>query len=353
MAFYNITKDAEFQGVTVTLDDGATHVIGSDHPNYDKVVEALYPVQTLTDDELLSLISPFEAIYKTLTKLSERVSRKGSNLLFDGDVIKNALTDFIVKAQNDGDDEASKAYIAFLEKLYTNPSETSREHLFHFITANGLQVTPDGDVVLYKGTESSGLSSRAGYGIVNGEEFEHAQLQNGLGYVIEIPRSKVNPDRGSLCSVGLHVGAYEYVRGEYRDQWPRLWTVLVNPRDVVAVPHDFQSSKIRVARYVVVEDNTSKVKHEGLVWTPAPLPEVKPSKAEEANTIKVNVAKRKVVLPGVKPASGSRVEEYKAIITALIKADPNANLKRYRSKKVTAARRGEFEQAADELGFKL
>ncbi|URP22260.1 rIIB-like protein [Microbacterium phage Big4] len=357
MLNFTITRDAEFQGATVIFPDGSTRTIGADNPNYQKVVDGIFPTQTLTDDEVLNLIAPFEAIYKTLTKLSERVSRKGSKLLFDGDVVSGKLGSFIIDLMNEGKEESWKAYIAFMEKLYTNPSETSREHLFYFIEANGLQVTPDGDIVLYKGTEVSGLSSRSGYGIVNGVEVENGQLQNSLGAVIEIPRNMVDDDRGRTCSVGLHVGAYEYVVGTYRNQWPRLWTVLVNPRDVVAVPHDFKSSKIRVTRYVVVEDNTGNVKHEGLVWeapkveAEKPKPQVKlPEGAETRPTIKVDVSKRKVVTP---TAGGSRVAEYKKVIQALIDQDPNANLKRYRSKKVTAARRAEFEQAANELGFKL
>ena len=354
MLNFTITRDAEFQGATVIFPDGSTRTIGADNPNYQKVVDGIFPTQTLTDDEVLNLIAPFEAIYKSLTKLSERVSRKGNKLLFDGDVVSSKLGNFIIELMNDGKEESWKAYIAFMERLYTTPSETSREHLFYFIEANGLQVTPDGDIVLYKGTQESGLSSRSGYGIVNGVEIEYGQLQNALGSVIEIPRTMVDDDRSQTCSVGLHVGAYEYVVGTYRNQWPRLWTVIVNPRDVVAVPHDFKSSKIRVTRYVVVEDNTKNVKHEGLVWE-APKVEVKAEKpepkVEEApRTIQVDVTKRKVVAP---TAGGSRVEEYKAIITALLKADPNANLKRYRSKKVTAARRDEFKQAANELGYKL
>lgn len=356
MLNFTITRDAEFQGATVIFPDGSTRTIGADNPNYQKVVDGIFPTQTLTDDEVLNLIAPFEAIYKSLTKLSERVSRKGNKLLFDGDVVSSKLGNFIIELMNDGKEESWKAYIAFMERLYTNPSETSREHLFYFIEANGLQVTPDGDIVLYKGTQESGLSSRSGYGIVNGVEIEYGQLQNALGSVIEIPRTMVDDNRGALCSVGLHVGAYEYVVGTYRNQWPRLWTVIVNPRDVVAVPHDFKSSKIRVTRYVVVEDNKSNTKHQGLVWV-APgavkAPEVKteaPKAAEKPSTIQVDVTKRKVVAP---TAGGSRVEEYKKVIQALIDQDPNANLKRYRSKKVTAARRSEFEAAANELGFKL
>lgn len=351
MAHFTITSGDEFSGVTVIFPDGSTQTMTSDNKNYSEVVRGLIEGD-LTDDELLDLIAPFEAIYKKLTKLSERVARKGSKLLFDGDVVNNALSKFIIDLMDSENNEAGwRAYVAFMEKLYTNPSETSREHLFHFIDANGLQVTPDGDIVLYKGTEEDGHSSRAGYGIVNGEEVENGKLLNSLGAVIEIPRAMVDADRSQLCSVGLHVGAYEYVRGTYRDQWPRLWTVLVNPRDVVAVPHDFKSSKIRVTRYVVVEDNTAKVKHEGVVWEPVaiPAPEVKPVEVSVAEpevkpvTVTIDTSAKKVAIP-----AGSRVAEYEKLIKS---GGAGKNLKRFRNKSVTAGRRTEFDQAVANLGL--
>lgn len=354
MALFTISKSKEFSGVTVFFDDDTTQTLGSDDPNYDKIVQGLL-ADTLNDDELLKLIAPFELIYKQLTRLSERVSRKGSALLFDGDVIKNALTDHIIKIMNEGDEDAWRAYVAFMEKLHTNPSDTSREHLFHFIDANGLQVTPEGDIVLYKGTKEDGKSTHAGYGIVDGVEFKNAYLQNALGSVVEIPRSMVDVNRYEECSTGLHVGAFEYVTGKHAGTWPRMWTVLVNPRDVVAVPHDFKSSKIRVVRYKIVGElghTRDAKKHEGLVWSPEPVieakveaPRKKEPKAEKPEpTVTINTVTQKVV----QPTTGSRVEEYKNLIRS---GGAGTNLKRYRNKSVTAGRREEFDQAVKELGL--
>lgn len=346
MAFFTISKSAEFSGATVVFPDGSTQTIASDNSNYQTVVDGLLD-GSLTDDDLLNLIAPFEAIYKTLTKLSERVARKGSKLLFDGDVVNNALTAFIIELMNEGKEDSWQAYIRFMEKLYTNPSKASQEHLFHFIESNGLQVTPDGDIVLYKGTQEDGYSTREGYGIVNGVEIEHGKLLNGLGSIIEIPRSKVDENRAQTCSTGLHVGAFEYVTGQYYSQWPKVWTVIVNPRDVVAVPHDFKSSKIRVARYVVVEHNKDVQKHKGLVWTPPAVKLVepaKPKKVEKKPDAKATVVKAVVQ----KAAAGSRVEEYKALIQS---GGAGKDLKRFRNKRVTAGRRAEFDQAVSDLGL--
>ncbi|UVG35220.1 rIIB-like protein [Microbacterium phage Cece] len=364
MVNYLITSNDGVEGVSVIFSDGETRAIGSDNPNYEKVVAGLLE-KSLNEDQVLDLIAPFEAMYRTLTQLSERVSRKGNKLLFDGDVAHSVLTDHILKIMNEGSDEAGwKAYIKFWEKLATNPSKQSQEHLFHFIKQNGLTVTPDGDVVFYKGVEKSGLSNRAGYAIVNGVEFDNKHIPNAVGDIIEIPRSMVDDNRGVACSVGLHVGAFSYAN-TFPSSGNILFTVVVNPRDVVSVPSDHSDRKVRVSRYRIVEENKNRKQYTGTVVElekPAELVvdgSITAKSAEIAEAaidtnkivagpITIDTMAKKIVYP-----EGSRIPEYKTLIEALVKADPKVNLKRYKSKKITAGRRDEFEAAANELGFKL
>jgi hypothetical protein len=343
MANFTITSNDEFTGATVIFDDGTVQTIAGDNQNYKKVIEGLL-AGDLTDDELLQLISPFELVYRTLTKLSERVSRKGMKLRFDGDVIDNALTKHIIAIMDGGGSENEwSAYVRFMEKLYTNPSKQSQEHLFHFIEKNGLLLTPDGDAVFYKGTQRDGKSTRAGYGIVNGVEFENDYLQNEVGTVVEIPRSMVDDNRGVACSVGLHVGDFSYASGFGSG---KLFTVIVNPRDVVSVPSDNQDRKVRVARYVVVEENTARVKYDGTikVFTPAE-PEVK---AEELPKVEVTTTPVTAKAATSTAGAGSRVEEYKTLIR---NGGAGKNLRRYRNKRVTSGRRQEFDEAVRQLGL--
>lgn len=348
MAHFTITSDSEFSGATVIFGDGTTQTIGSDNPNYAEVVQHLLAGDA-SDEDLLNLIAPFELVYKQLTKLSERVSRKGMRLFFDGDPVANALALHIIKVMDSGAPEAEwKAYLRFWEKASANPSTRSQDELFLFIEKHGLLLTPDGDAVFYKGTDYNGKSTRAGYGIVDGVEFENAHLQNKVGSVVEIPRSMVDDNRGIACSVGLHVGDFSYASTFGNG---KLFTVLVNPRDVVSVPSDHNDRKIRVCRYTVVEENTKRVKYDGTIKVfdvEKPEAPAEEPKAEAPSVLTVNVQTKKLVYP-----EGSRVPEYKDLISALVKADPQVNLKRYKNKKITAGRRDEFESAANELGFKL
>lgn len=340
MAHFTITANDEFKGATVIFGDGSTQVIASDNSNYEAVVAGLL-AGNLTDDELLQLISPFELVYRVLTRLSERISRKGMKLRFDGDVVDNSLTKHIIAIMDGGAAEAEwAAYIRFMEKLYQNPSEESREHLFHFIEKHGLLLTPDGDAVFYKGVRNDFRATRAGYGIVNGVEFESDYLLNEVGSVVEIPRSLVDPNRGVACSVGLHVGDFSYASNHAQV----LLNVIVNPRDVVAVPRDENDRKIRVTRYKVDSINDPKTQHQGTLFTPSGAEPV----VEEEPELPVIEATVTPVTSKTSYPEGSRVPEYIKLIKS---GGAGSDLKRFRNKRVTAGRRSEFDQAVAELGL--
>lgn len=68
-----------------------------------------------------------------------------------------------------------------------------------------------------------------------------------LGVPVEMPREKCDPDINVGCSYGLHVGSFDYV-SRFGRGMDSILAVLVNPRDIVALPkHD--NSKIRTCRY--------------------------------------------------------------------------------------------------------
>jgi hypothetical protein len=145
---------------------------------------------------------------------------------------------------------AAQSFVAFIEKIYSNPSKQSQESLYEFIKRYNISILPDGDFIAYKGVNADGTSRTAGYGIVDGVVFEKANLQNNVGSVVEIPRSKVNADTSVGCSTGLHAGSYEYASSFARGL---LLTVKINPRDVVSVPDHESYQKIRVSRYIVLD----------------------------------------------------------------------------------------------------
>jgi hypothetical protein len=69
---------------------------------------------------------------------------------------------------------------------------------------------------------------------------------------VTMDRSKVDDDPQHTCSSGLHVCADEYLKGYATGSDNRTLVVEVNPADVVAVPYDYNFSKMRVCRYKVL-----------------------------------------------------------------------------------------------------
>lgn len=341
---YTLTSDAEFTGGSVILADGTTYPFTGTHPKYKEIVSHLV-AGDLNEDQILDLVNPFESVFRNLTALSERVSRKGTFLYFDGDKLDNSLAKTILRIiDEDGFANPAQwgAYVKFLDLLMQNPSQDSRDHFYKYIEAHGLTITPDGHAILYKGVrlnqDKTGkgryTSTQQGFGLVttpDGKtvEYKHDLLPNDVGYVVSIPRSLVDTNRGRHCSTGLHAGTMDYVIGTMKT--PVILTVSVNPRDVVSVPSDHGDAKVRVSRYTVLEVNEAQKKYESVVATPG----AKPVKAT----------------PVVKATDGSRVDEYKKLIPQLLKA--GTSLRKFKSKNVTAKRRGEFVQAAKELGYDI
>jgi hypothetical protein len=363
---FTITKDDEFEGASVILSDGTVLPVSSDHPRYSQIVASL--IEGADESTITKLVNPAQAAYGKLTRLSERVTRKGNTLFFDGDALGNALAKHIVRIMDEavesGDESAEedswKAYVNFLEKLQTNPSKKSKKHLYTFIEAHGITIHPDGDILLYKGTQADGKSKSAGYGIVDGVVIEHGYLPNAVGSVVEIPRSMVDDDRERACSTGLHAGTYSYANSF--GAGGKLFMVKINPRDVVSVPSDAQDQKVRVARYEVLEENEFRTEYRSTVWAVAPSedaededwdeedPAYEDNEPEDEDEDALSIAP--VVADTVRNArpEGSRVEEYKALIKGTL--IPNGiSLGRFKGRNVTAGRRAEFQQAMDELGL--
>jgi hypothetical protein len=239
--------------------------IPSSHPNFLKIRDYCFEQKRAADqagakveidmDHVLSLYDTAGYISTQFLRVSDRLTFKDGKLRWEGDPVENTLANHIVRMIKDRDENYA-AFAKFMENLYDNPSEQSRQALFDFVQRSPeFTITADGNLLAYKGVTDEYLSTHSGYGVVNGVEFQNAQLSNKPGNVVEIPRSMVNANRNVYCSTGLHVSTRQFAAGFGN----RIVTVAVNPRDVVMVPHD-SNTKIRVCKYVVLEDNDEELK---------------------------------------------------------------------------------------------
>lgn len=240
------TNDEKF--VTAFV-GGQALVAHSSHGNFSEIVAAIKSGEAANDvDAFRDLFDVAKAVARKFAKLSERVSVEGNNILFDGTPVHSVLTEQIIRFLDEGVEDY-KPLVAFYEKLEQNPSADSREQLYRWLQTHAFTITGDGDIVGYKGVNSDLGSCTRGPGIVNGEP-QKGNLDNTPGNVLEIDRSTVvwDPSRG--CAFGLHVGDWSYAS----TFGSKTVEVRVNPRDVVSVPTDCADRKMRVARYVVVQE---------------------------------------------------------------------------------------------------
>jgi len=221
--------------VSVVL-DGKPHIISSSAGIFEQVVEA---VSNRDADALEALLNP-KANISTATQ--GRISYNGVDLMFNGEVIHNAITDRLHYLWSRGLNYAP--LLKFLDNLMDNPSYRAVKETYGFLEACNLPITDDGHFLAYKMVNQNYTDCYTG------------TMDNSVGKVVEVARNMVDEDSTRTCSHGLHCCSREYLFSGYGASSGRIVTVKVNPRDVVAVPNDYNNSKMRVCRYEVVGELT-------------------------------------------------------------------------------------------------
>jgi len=222
-------------------------------------------------EQIYSLMSPVANVRKHIESsfyLSDNLSIEGGVIKFGDYVLEKTLSDHILSLLDEEnvpkDEKLWKSYITFLDNLHQNVNEDIRKQLFRWMDYEnkagvGFGITEDGCIVGYKGCEGTVLepvSIFSGTAIVDGVEIT-GKIPNKVGSVISMPRSAVQYDPEVGCSVGLHVGTRDYAIN-----WaPILLLVKVNPRDVVSVPYECDSQKMRVCKYTVLKVTDASEEH--------------------------------------------------------------------------------------------
>ena len=128
--------------------------------------------------------------------------------------------------------------VKFAVNLSENPSPRSVEQLFLFLSKNNFQITPEGKFVAYKSVRADFKDTYTG------------TFDNSPGKEVKMDRAEVNDDPTVTCHKGLHVASFLYSSTIYKGDV--LLYVEVNPKDVVAVPVDYNNQKMRTCGYKVL-----------------------------------------------------------------------------------------------------
>lgn len=250
MRYSLISDDSGEKILSVYLDDGTSLTARDSHPNFEEIFE-----QVVFDGDDLDLHELFDVghgIASKLTQVTDRVSYRDNTLYFDNDPLNSSLARQIIRFVHENDPEQYQSLCLFLENVKSNPDPLSEEQLYDWVRHQDIAINTAGEIIAYKGVKGDEIggweSVHSGRAIVDGK-VHHGCIPNKVGSVVEMPRSEVDSNPHASCSVGLHVGSYNYA-----STWAQgaLLTVAVNPRDVISVPSHTDGQKIRVCRYRVL-----------------------------------------------------------------------------------------------------
>lgn len=207
--------------------NGKTEVISRSDTRFQRVYEAIKEGRF---DDIPALVEIEMHLEGTGLELRD-------GLLFDGDsALPEALNKRILAFRDEG--LPYKHLLQFWDNVKKNPSFNSRQMLFAFLEHNGHPITQDGCFIAYRGVTEDFKDKHSG------------KFDNSPGSICEMSRDQVDDNPNNTCSHGLHVACFAYAK----DFGSKLVEVKVNPTDVVAVPTDYNGTKMRVCKFEVVQE---------------------------------------------------------------------------------------------------
>lgn len=221
---------------------GRMRTIDKTHTNYSTILSKVKEYQTEAypahKAAILDTIGELVDIPAFVARVTEgRVQICDNAVLFDGEQTHGVVVTRILALLADGFDVRPMA--RFLEKLNENPNEDTRRDLYEWLERSSLPLCDDGDFLAFK-------KVRDDYRSYHGDGVDHS-----IGAKPSEPGA--DTDRYRTCSHGLHFCSYEYL-SEYYGNQGRVVIVKINPKDVAAIPYDYNLSKGRAFTYEVVDE---------------------------------------------------------------------------------------------------
>jgi hypothetical protein len=156
-------------------------------------------------------------------------------------VAVNGEVEGLLKHVADGAGSAGLA--KFIENFAMIPRQHSQKELLDFIAKHDLPIADDGTLIVYKRVQALKGDCETFVDCHTG------RVKQRLGSVVLMPDSRVDADRSRECSYGYHVASQSYIKSFSGDT---LLICKVKPQNVIAVPRDYGSSKMRCSEYFIV-----------------------------------------------------------------------------------------------------
>lgn len=173
------------------------------------------------------------------------------NFIQDGEKVEDYLLSLLEYV-----DGTIEGITKFYKRLEKNVDPYVKAQILNWIKATynddykKIKITSEGNLIAFKGVdEKSGVyySIHTGTAIADGVRYDKAQIPQ-VG-IIEMPREQVAADPDTACSYGLHAGTWNYASSFGRG---KVIEVEIEPEDIVSIPIDSNSQKMRCCKYNVL-----------------------------------------------------------------------------------------------------
>ena len=236
---YHIFKTS----LVFSFDDERDNItVNESDENYNKIKKLL---NGKSKNKLKTIEKLINTPMNTITEAISEVKGFSINknvITYNGDAVEPFFGSKILEFRN-----AKKPYeylLKFYERVNQNPSTNSRKQLFKFLTHNEFPFTEDGCFIAFKSIKQNFTDHHSG------------KMDCSIGTIAEMPREQVQDDPNSACSTGLHIGTFKFAN-DFGGNNNIMVAVLVDPKDVVSVPHDSHHQKCRCCRYKILKTITA------------------------------------------------------------------------------------------------
>jgi len=193
---------------------------------------------------------------------------RGNRLYFNDREVNSLISIRVMEMMKFGLDVSPM--VNFIKNLMENPSKRAVDETFGFVQACNLPVTEDGCILAYRRVQdnymdvhSSSVPNKPA-DLFTAEEINSMPIQCGSkdevtvdidsasgGTVVYMDRNMVDEDKDNTCSYGLHFCSYDYLKSF---SGKKTIVVKINPKDIVAIPSDYNNAKGRTCRYEIWDE---------------------------------------------------------------------------------------------------
>ena len=224
--------------ITVYFTNGSSAVWANTHKDYSRVCSMVEDNNWISI-EMLHNENKLIMDKETTIEQNNIVVKgsDGSKHKIDMEKSDNPVVHFIQLLKNKGviDSELSRIK-PFLTNMFENKYIDAVTEIYDFCKAMDFEITEDGCFLAYKNVRKD-LSSI----------HDNGATKHTIGEYTEV--TEFNTDRNQTCSTGLHFCSKGYLQSYAGDT---TIIVKIDPRDVVAIPVDYNNMKGRCKRYMPI-----------------------------------------------------------------------------------------------------